>query len=551
MSKSAIQTMKTNRKNRSRRPLAKIRRRHTPDERRNEDVERLLHHAQPMFDGFHIEEPKIVFNGGHSTVDPKEGLELYGPVNPSNEPIRVGIIGTGDGISGFKGLLEKARNPISPGLNRAGEAFDPFCFPPFPGTDASFRTVFETAPGIQCDIPLREFEEAVRVANTTDKLRNVVKLVVEKLATLKDIEPEPNVVAIVLPDCVEEECAAIGATFRFRKLRPSKAEMLQRSQNRDRRKGQMIFDLQLVLDETRSSEDRGYWNIHHALKAHAMGTGLPTQMVWQSTLNVSDQNQDPATVAWNLFTALYYKGGRIPWNLESIPAGTCFVGISFYKEAPVPRALMQTSLAQVFSGHGEGIVLKGGRAQFDETKGDRKPHLSKDDAKSLLEQALRTYLDHHNNIQPERLVIHKTSRFWPEEVEGFKLALGKIPRFDFITLERLGDRFMRLGYEPPLRGTVISIEKQRHVVFTHGYSPHLGMYPGHRIPNPMEIVEHHGDSSVEVLCKEIMALTKLNWNSCAFASSEPITIQFARTIGRILTEVPDGSAIQSKYRFYM
>lgn len=543
--------MKTSSKNRPRNRPPRVRKGRSPDERRNEDIEKLLHHAQPTFDGFHIEEPRIVFNGGYATVDPKEGLELYGPVNPSNEPISVGIVGTGDGITAFKTLLEKARNPISPGVNRAGDAFDPFCFPPFPGTGACFRTVFETDPRIQCDIPLRLFEEAVSAANTTDKLRNVIKLVVEKLATLKDIEPEPNVVSVVFPYCVEEECAAIGATFRFRKLKPSRAEMMQRSLSRDRKKGQMLFDLRLVLDEPKSSEERGYWNIHHALKAHAMRTGLPTQMVWQSTLTDSNQNQDPATLAWNLFIALYYKGGRIPWNLEAIPASTCFVGISFYKEAPVPRALMQTSLAQVFSGHGEGIVLKGGRAQIDETKGDRKPHLSKEDARSLLERALKTYLDHHNNTLPERLVIHKTSRFWPDEVDGFKSALGIIPRFDFVALEKLGDRFMRLGYEPPLRGTVISIEKQRHVIFTHGYSPQLGMYPGHRIPNPLEIVEHHGDSSVETLCREIMALTKLNWNSCAFASAEPITIQFAKTIGRILTEVPDGSAIQSKYRFYM
>jgi len=73
------------------------------------------------------------------------------------------------------------------------------------------------------------------------------------------------------------------------------------------------------------------------------------------------RNQDPASTAWNLLTALYYKSGNIPWRLERVPQNTCFVGVSFYKESPHPNADMQSSLAQVFSGAGEGLVLKGER----------------------------------------------------------------------------------------------------------------------------------------------------------------------------------------------
>jgi hypothetical protein len=67
----------------------------------------------------------------------------------------------------------------------------------------------------------------------------------------------------------------------------------------------------------------------------------------------------------------------------------------------------------------------------------------------------------------------------------------------------------------------------------------------------LEIVEHHGESPTELICQEIMALTKLNWNSCSFASSDPITMLFARTVGRILTELPPDVVPQTKYKFYM
>ncbi len=523
----------------------------TAEAKREADIERLLFTSQPAFECFHIEEPLLVFGNHGVSPHPKEGLEEYGPILPPSDPLPIGVIGTSEGIEAFRRFLDRVQHPVSPGLNSKGKTFNPLCFPPFPGTGRAFRSRFETAPSIQSEIPLRYFEQAIDTAKTTDKLRNVVQLVVEKLGTLKDGEPEPKVVAVVFPQCVEDHCAAVGASMRLRRVLLTPADKLERSFDRDRKKGQFLLDLALAIEEPPSTNDRGYWNLHHALKAHAMSSGLPTQMVWQSTLSGAPQNQDPATLVWNLLTALYYKAGRVPWQLETVPANTCFVGVSFYKQTPFRDSPLHTSLAQVFSGHGEGLVLKGGRAHVDENQGDRKPHLLEDDAKKLLQRAVVIYMSHHKDMKPERVVVHKSSRFTPEELKGFKSALDGIPRFDFLTLERMGDQFMRLGYEPPLRGTVISLHSQRHVVFTGGYIPHLGTYPGHRIPNPVEIIEHHGDSTPETLSQEIMALTKLNWNSCAFASAEPITLQFARTIGRILTEIPDGSPIQDKYRFYM
>jgi hypothetical protein len=72
-----------------------------------------------------------------------------------------------------------------------------------------------------------------------------------------------------------------------------------------------------------------------------------------------------------------------------------------------------------------------------------------------------------------------------------------------------------------------------------------------RIPNPLEVVKHYGDSTAQTVCTEILGLTKLNWNSCAFGSSLPITIRFARDDGKILAELPSGQCPQTKYRFYM
>jgi hypothetical protein len=513
-------------------------------------TERLIEQAPPAFSSFFIDEPKLVFGDGELCADPKTGISAFGPITSglSKRVIRIGIIGTGKGIDSMRAYLDNARARIEPGLNSKGKLFDTFCFPDFPGIDKSFRVAFDTDSRVQRSIPLDYFKNAIKSSNPATRLREVVALVTKELGALATVEPNPDVVAIVMAPEVEEECKIIGVDFAAIKIRLTPVQKIQRKFEKVRQTGQEL--LGLTFDEPDAQDGQtGYWNIHHALKAHAMSSGLTTQVVWESTLRGQSSNQDPASTAWNLLTALYYKSGNIPWQLERVPQNTCFVGVSFYKESPHPNADMQSSLAQVFSGAGEGLVLKGERAVVDR-KRDRKARLSERGAQQLLSRALATDEAVHQN-RPTRVVIHKTNRYWPEELAGFNKALGNVSRADFLALEHLDHRFMRCGKEPPLRGTVISLTDTHHVIYTQGYIPFLRTYPGMRIPKPLEIVEHYGDSSAAVICDEILALTKVNWNSCFFGSSVPITIRFAKNVGKILAELPLGVTPQTKYKFYM
>ena len=137
--------------------------------------------------------------------------------------------------------------------------------------------------------------------------------------------------------------------------------------------------------------------------------------------------------------------------------------------------------------------------------------------------------------------------------EGFKQAANGRSQYDFVALYQRGTRFPREGVYPPLRGTLCQIGKWASYLYTSGYTPNLGTYPGPYVPEPIEIVEHFGDSSVEKISREILALTKLNWNSATFACGYPMTLFFAREVGKILSEFPDGEdrVIQPSYRFYI
>jgi hypothetical protein len=139
-------------------------------------------------------------------------------------------------------------------------------------------------------------------------------------------------------------------------------------------------------------------------------------------------------------------------------------------------------VAQVF-GAGEGLVLKGRRAIIDKQR-DRKPHLDEIAAEQLLTQAVDLY-SRQTKTSPRRVVIHKTSKYWPEELRGFKKALGSVNLYDFLTLETIGTRFMRVGKKPPLRGTVVMLPPRNDLIYTLGYISYFRDYPGMRTPRPL------------------------------------------------------------------
>jgi argonaute-like protein implicated in RNA metabolism and viral defense len=82
-------------------------------------------------------------------------------------------------------------------------------------------------------------------------------------------------------------------------------------------------------------------------------------------------------------------------------------------------------------------------------------------------------------------------------------------------------------------------------------SGYLDTYPGLRVPTPIEIVEHHGDTPIKTICEEIFALTKMNWNSADFCIRRPITLEYASEVGKILAYVPEEVIPRPEYRFYM
>ena len=66
------------------------------------------------------------------------------------------------------------------------------------------------------------------------------------------------------------------------------------------------------------------------------------------------------------------------------------------------------------------------------------------------------------------------------------------------------------------------------------YAPRLGTYDGWETPVPLRIDIQHGEASIEQVARDILGLTKLNYNACKLGESRPVTVGFSDAVGEIL-----------------
>jgi hypothetical protein len=301
------------------------------------------------------------------------------------------------------------------------------------------------------------------------------------------------------------------------------------------------------------------FDLHHALKGKTMSTGLPIQLFRHSTLQgvlrMLDEGVDslkgrslqtPAEVAWNICTALYYKAQGRPWRVARLTPGTCYVGVAFFRNKRRADDAIEFSMAQVFTHSLEGFVVRGTEVEVD--RHSKQAFMTRAQAGELLSRAIAKYTE-RAGAAPQRIVVHKSSRFSDDERMGILDATAEIP-FDLVAMRPTRTRFLRPGTYPTLRGTCIPLSADEALLYTTGYVPRLRTYPGARVPEPLHLF-HDGVSEVHFIAREIMGLTKLDWNTTAFSTTEPITIGFARRVGDVLSELEDDSVAQDHYRFYM
>lgn len=486
--------------------------------------------------------PELEFGGAGFFQDPRLGLLQAGPFDmrfgaAHKTQIRVAVVGPVASHPIAATWLSRCQSEI-PALDPDGNLQS------FPGFSTVFRSELVADPSWYVALDGKQLELAMGM-RPYDGFEQVVAAYSRAIERVRE-DFQPDVVVCVISEAIEKRFWSVQ-----RSLTASEKMTLKRTA-----KQTMPDQLELPLDwePEEDTEDLLRRDLRRALKAAAMRVGVPIQLIRNSGMIDLSGNEEPAARAWNLTVGLYYKAGGIPWRIRSRGPETCFVGITFHHLRTTKRALVHSSLAQAFSTNGGGFALRGSVLEPDREDPRRTPHLSKEQSLELGRRVLDEYIL-RNGEPPKKIVLHKSSRFWQEEQEGFRIAFRDVPVVQLVSLAPSSIRLVTHASYPPSRGTLLSIDESRHYLFTSGYLPELGTYPGPHIPIPVELTVH-GETSMALVreaAMDALGLGRLNWNTSDLRSSQPVTLGFARRVGGIMAEygqLTDDDP-EPSYRYYM
>lgn len=455
-----------------------------------------------------IPEPELEFGYAARHQEQRQGLTLHGPadIELASRPtsLRLGLLGQRRDIGELQQWLERCVD----GIPARDDTKLTTLFPAFPGTreDSTFRVELQFSDEAKRELTTRQLQPIKHAETEADRIRVAATLIAREVHSLLE-NASIDVVLIARPPGIPDGVAA-GNTVGL--------------------------------------------NFHDLLKAKCITAAAPIQLIrprsWRGGLGVEDE----ASRAWNLLTALYYKCGGKPWRLARPRnrRSRCFVGISFARGERANQ--LHTSVAQVFNELGDGVVVRGGLAR--RSGNDKQPHLSENDARQLLDDALSRYREHHGN-PPAEITIHKTSSYSPAERRGFLTAVdaAELRSCDLLWITDSEDAFLVRGSSryPPMRGTLLKLDKEVFALYTHGSIPFYKTYPGMHVPRPLGIRPAQTERDITEIASEIMALSKLNWNRARMDARRPITLLTSKRVGEILRHVEKGVTPAARYAFYM
>ncbi len=470
----------------------------------------------------YIKEPELIFGTGKH-ICPRAGITQYNVYDTVLEARKkdflLGVVGTDEDVEKLNEWLKKCQGFIK-ASKIGGQMNLNVSFPGF-NVQNGFCSNFIFSNEIARRITESDISDILKEKNREKRIKNAVDIFYNHCRFLSE-DKKVDIIICVIPKSFENTIVL-----------EKKVESIEDN----------------IEEEKEEIEQES--NFRRALKAKCLQFDSPLQLIREYVLSESKKIQDTATIAWNFCTGIYYKAMQtIPWKLDrdkNLPSA-CYVGVSFYKSRD--KTTIQTSLAQVFNENGNGIILRGTPVEKD--KEDRIPHLTYEQSYDLLDKALEHYHFAVSSV-PGRLVLHKTSKFYDDELKGFMEAAKKykIVACDFVSIQETNIRFFRNGLYPPNRGTMVTLDDNKILLYTRGSVQYYQTYPGMYIPAPLLLRVVKRASSNKTISQEILGLTKMNWNNTQFDGKYPITIGCARKVGEIMKYLNDTDKPKTKYAFYM
>ena len=496
-----------------------------------------------------FEEPLLEFGYSQTSDNPRDGLFMFGPVVDSGSPkeMRIGIVGTKEGIRLFRNWSDRILRYIPPAVSDSPH------HTPFPGFSELFDCTWPSEPVATLEVSAVKIAETIRGDNRRVSIHDTVSLFEEKIVEYLDNEGDDvSVWFVVIPEDVHRYGRPKSFVPRDEVV-PSKTRMNSRMATRLLTNQPSLFE----EDNAQAEKFRFDPNFHHQLKARLLKYRAVIQIVRETTimgqaeLATSDQSrrlQDDASVAWNLCTTAYFKASGKPWRLADVREGVCYVGVVFKQETNPASEFNACCGAQLFLDSGDGLIFKGAHGNWYKTRTNQF-HLEEKDAKELMESVIKYYVARRGH-PPKEVFIHGRTRFNKDEWRGFCEAVPSDTKMVAIRITPSQDiKLYRPGKMPVIRGSGLRMSERKGYLWTKGFIPRLQTYPGREVPNPLGVEVTWGEANLDQVMKDIMGLTKVNFNACIYADGLPVTLRFADAVGEILTAapVPKGAPLPFKH----
>lgn len=284
------------------------------------------------------------------------------------------------------------------------------------------------------------------------------------------------------------------------------------------------------------------FDLHDALKLFCANHHIKVQIVEDKSI-VDNQK---LKVTWGLSTGIFAKANGELWRPRYFDDETAFIGISY---SMLSDGGYYVGCSQLFDSCGNGMRLI--INQLKDPKVIREnPYMSKEDAQYVIGNLLRAYYRSSPTAKLKRVVVHKSSDFQQSEIDGINMALASIENVELLQIQEYSDwRAIQSNGEynegmsgfSVKRGLTTKIDDDKLLIWTHGCIKDAELlgnrnyYKGGRgIPAPILVKRYQGKSSADLIVKEILMLTKMNWNSgdCLYKNL-PVTVDFSKIVAKM------------------
>jgi hypothetical protein len=307
------------------------------------------------------------------------------------------------------------------------------------------------------------------------------------------------------------------------------------------------------------------FDLHDHLKAYTAARLLPVQLVREDrALAYADR----ASVMWRIALALYAKAGGVPWKLADTDPEMAYIGLSYAvrpTESQLPRFV--TCCSQVFDAEGAGLEFVVYDAHEVDVHQDN-PFLSRTEMFRVMTRSMDLYRRRHAGRSPRRVMVHKTTEFKRDEIDGCMEAFHLCEAVDLVqVVESAGWRGVRIDRQrgarkgmaaayPVARGTLMGLGPCEALLWTHGdvrgIAGERSYFQGARsTPRPLRLVRHAGHGPWDHTAQAVLSLSKMNWNNDALYDALPVTIGYAKVLARVIKRMPGLGAAPYQFRFFM